>query len=69
MLDPFLCDLGFLGLPSVRQGRHSEAPVCGEGHSYDHPSSGIPGYHEDGHIRQCRRREREKARRAKESRW
>jgi len=69
MIDPFLCDVGFLGLPSLRKGRHSEAPVFGEGHSYDHPSYGIPGYPDDGQIRQFRRRQREKERRAKESRW
>ena len=69
MIDPLLFDLGFVGLPSILKGRPSDTPVFGEGHSYDHASSGIPGYPDDGQIRQCRRREREKARRAAESRW
>ena len=60
--------LGFLGLLSMLKGWQSDAMVSGEGPSYDRPSSGIPGYHDDGQIRQSRRREREKARRAAESR-
>ncbi len=61
--------LGFLGLLSMLKGWQSDAMVSGDGPSYDRPSSGIPGYHDDGQIRQSRRREREKARRAAEARW
>ena len=58
-----------LGLLSMLKGWHLDATVYGEGPSYDRPSSGILGYHDDGQIRQFRRREREKARRAEEARW
>jgi len=61
--------LGFLGLLSMLKGWHSDAAVYGDGPSYDRPSYGIPGYHEDGQTRQTRRRDREKARRAEESRF
>ena len=60
--------LGSLGLLSMLKGWHLDATVYGEGPSYDHLSYGIPGYHDDGQIRQSRRRDREKARRAAESR-
>jgi hypothetical protein len=60
--------LGFLGLLSMLKGWHLDATVYGEGPTYDHFSYGIPGYHDDGQIRQSRRRERERDRRAAESR-
>jgi hypothetical protein len=69
MQDLLVFILGFLGLLSMLKGWHSDATVSGEGASYDRPSSGIPSYHDDEHIRQFRRREREKDRRAAESRW
>ena len=68
MLELLVSILGFLGLLSLLKGWQSDATVDGEGPSYDRPSSGIPGYHDDGQTRQSRRREREKARRAAESR-
>ena len=69
MIGLLVLDVEFLGLLKVLQGWQSDATVYGEGPSYDRPSSGIPGYHDDGQIRQSRRREREKARRAAEARW
>jgi hypothetical protein len=60
--------LGFLGLLSMLKGWHIDATVYGEGPSYDRPSYGIPGYHDDEQTRQSRRRERERDRRAEESR-
>jgi hypothetical protein len=60
--------LAFLGLLSMLKGWHLDATVYGEGPSYDRLFYGIPGYHDDGHLRQSRRREREKDRRAEESR-
>jgi hypothetical protein len=60
--------LGFLGLLSMLKGWHLDATVYGEGPTYDRSSYGIPGYHDDGQIRQSRRRERERDRRAAESR-
>ena len=69
MLDLLALTLGFFGLLSMPKGWHIDTPVYGEGPAYDRPSSGIPGYQDDGQIRQSRRREREKERRAEESRW
>jgi hypothetical protein len=42
------------------KGWHLDATVYEEGPSYDRPSYSIPSYHDDGQIRQFRRREREK---------
>ena len=68
IIELFVFILGFLGLLSMLKGEQSEATVYGEGSLYDRPSSGIPGYHDDEQTRQSRRRERERARRAAESR-
>ena len=59
----------FLGLLGMLKEWHSDATVSGNDLAYDRPSSGIPGYQDDEQIRQFRRREREKDRRAEESRW
>ena len=67
MISLFALLFGCLGVLSLLQGGQSDATGYGEGAAYDRPSSGIPSYHDDEHIRQCRRREREKARRAAES--
>ena len=69
MIELFVLTLGFLGLLSMLKGWHVDATVYGEGPSYDRPSYRIPGYQDDGQIRQSHRREREKDRRAEESRW
>ena len=61
--------LGFLGLLSVLKGRHIETTVDEADPAYYRPSYAVPGYHEDEQIRQSRRRERGKNRRATESRW
>jgi len=59
-------------IPGRRQFRHvtilqdyldDEDPV------YYRPSYEVPGYQDDEQVRQSRRREREKDRRAEESRW
>ena len=68
MQDLLELSLVSLGLLSMLKGWHIDATVYGEGPAYDRPYYGIPGYHDDGHIRQSRRREREKDRRAEESR-
>lgn len=68
IIHPLAIIFGCLGVLSMLQGWHSDTPVYGEGPSYDRPSSGIPGSHEDGQTRQARRRERERHRRAAESR-
>ena len=69
-MEDMLClVLRFLGLMSTLNGQHLNTAVYEEGHHYTRPSSDIPGYHEDAHIRQCHRRERAKKRRAEECRW
>ena len=68
MQDLLELSLVSLGLLSMLKGWHIDATVYGEGPAYDRPYYGIPGYHDDGQTRQSRRREREKARRAAESR-
>ena len=68
MIGLLVVDFEFLGLLNVLQGWQSDAPVAGERPAYDRPSSRIPGYHDDGHIRQVRRRARDKDRRAEEAR-
>ena len=61
MISLFAFLFGCLGVLSLLQGGQSEATGYGEGASYDRPSSGIPRYHDDEHLRQCRRRERGKS--------
>jgi hypothetical protein len=61
--------LGFLGLLHILKGRHIDTTVDEEDPVYYRPSYEVPGYQDDGQIRQSRRREREKERRARESRW
>ena len=69
MADLLFLALGFLGLMSLLKGQHIDTTVYGEDPSYDRPSYNIPGYQDDEHIRQLRRREREKDRRAEGARW
>jgi hypothetical protein len=69
MEDLLFLALGFLGLMSMLKGQHIDTTVYGESPSYDRPCYEIPGYQDDEQIRQFRRREREKDRRAEESRW
>ena len=69
MIELLVVTLGFLGLLSLLKGRHIDTTVYKEGPAYDRPSYEVPGYHDDGHIRQSRRRAREKDWRAEESRW
>ena len=69
MIELLVLTLGFLGLLSLLKGRHIDTTGYEEGPAYDRPSYEVPGYHDDGQIRQSRRREREKDRRAEESRW
>jgi len=69
-MEDMLClALSFLGLMSTLQGQHLDTAVYEEGPYYNRLSSAIPGYQEDEHIRQFRRREREKKRPAEEFRW
>ena len=69
-MEDMLClALSFLGLMSPLNGQHLHTAVYEEGPHYTRLSSDIPGYHEDAHIRQFRRRERAKKRRAEECRW
>ena len=63
-----LVDFEFLGLLRMLEGGQSPAPAYGDGPPYARLSSRIPEYHDEGHIRQARKREREQARRAQESR-
>jgi hypothetical protein len=69
MIDLLMLALGFLGLLSLLKGRHSDTTVYEESPVYYRPSYEVPGYQDDEHIRQSRRREREKDRRTTESRW
>ena len=69
MIDLLACAFLFFGLLGMLKEWHVDATVDGDELAYDRLSHGIPSYHDDEHIRQCRRREREKARRAEESRW
>ena len=59
----------FLGLLGMLKEWHVDAMVYGDDLAFDRPSYGIPRYQDDEQIRQFRRREREKERRAEESRW
>jgi hypothetical protein len=68
MIELLVLMLVFLVLLSLLKGWHIDTTVYGEGPAYDRPSYGIAGYPDDEQIRQSRRREREKERRAQESR-
>jgi hypothetical protein len=68
-MEDILClALSFLGLMSTLKGQYSDTMVSQDGPSYDRPSYEISGYQDDEQIRQSRRRERAKDRRAEESR-
>jgi hypothetical protein len=69
MIDILALAFLFLGLLGMLKEWHIDAMVYGDDLAYDRPSSGMPGYQDDEQIRQFRRREREKDRRAEESRW
>jgi hypothetical protein len=69
MIDIVALAFLFLGLLGVLKVWHADSMVYGDDLAYDRPSSGMPGYLDDEQIRQFRRREREKDRRAEESRW
>ena len=69
MVELLVLILGFLALLSILKGRPIEATVDEESPCYNRPSYAVPGYHDDEQIRQYRRREREKDRRAEESCW
>jgi hypothetical protein len=69
MIDILALAFLFFGLLGILKGWHSEATVYGDDLAYDRPSSGMPGYQDDEQRSQFRRREREKDRRAEESRW
>jgi hypothetical protein len=69
MVELLVLLLGFLGLLSVLKGRHIDTTVYEEDPVYYRPSYEVPGYQDDEQKRQFRRREREKDRRAEESRW
>jgi hypothetical protein len=69
MIDIFALAFLFLGLLGMLKEWHMDATVHGDDLAYDRHSSGISGYQDDEQIRQFRRREREKDRRAEESHW
>ena len=69
MIDILALAFLFSGLLGMLKEWHMDATVSGDDLAYDRPSSGIPGYQDDEQIRQFRRRERAKDRRAKESHW
>ena len=60
--------LRFLGLLTALKGQPLDTTRYEDGPFYDRPFSAIPGYHDDEQLRQARRRERGKDRRAQESR-
>jgi hypothetical protein len=68
MEDIFCLALSFLGLMSTLKGQPLDTTGYEDGPFHDRPSSTIPGYHDDEQLRQSRRRERGKDRRAQESR-
>jgi hypothetical protein len=68
MIDVLVPILGLLVLMSVFKGWHLDPMVYGEGPSYVPCFYGAPGYQDDGQAQQARRHERERERRAKESR-
>ena len=67
MIELLVLILGFLGLLSLFKGRHIDTTVYEDGPFYDRPSYELPRYHDDEQLRQSRRRERVKDRRAEES--
>jgi hypothetical protein len=69
MIDILALAFLFLGLLGILKGWHIDTTVSGDDLAYDRHSYGIPRYQDDEQIRQFRRREREKDRRAEESRW
>ena len=69
MTDIFALACLFLGLLGVLKEWHLIAMVHGDDLAYARSSSGLPAYHDDEQIRQFRRRERERYRRAAESNW
>ena len=69
MIELLMFTLGFLGLLSLLKGRHIDTTVYEEGPAYDRPSYEVPGYQDDEQLRQYRRREKQKERRAEEARW
>ena len=69
MEDILFLALSFLGLMSARKEQPVDRTVYEDGPFYHRSSYTISGYYDDEHLRQCRRREREKARRVEESRW
>ena len=68
MDDVLVVALRVLGLIRTHKAQPSARTVYEDGPFYHCPSSAIPSYYDDEHIPQARRREREKARRAAESR-
>ena len=69
MIDILACAFLVFGLLGMLKEWHIDATVYGDDLAYDRPSYGIPGSQEDGQTRQAHRRERERHRRAAESRW
>ena len=69
MTDIFALACVFLGLLGMLKERHMDAMVHGDDLAYARSSSGLSDYRDDEQIRQFRRREREKDRRAEEARW
>ena len=69
MTDIFALACLFLGLLGMLKEWHMDAMVHGDDLAYARSSSGLPDYHDDEQIRQFRRRERERYRRAAESHW
>ena len=69
MIDILALAFLFLGLLGMLKEWHIDATVYGDDLAFDRPSYSIPRYQGDEQIRQVRRREREKDRRAEESRW
>ena len=69
-MEDILClALSFLGLISTCKAQPIDTTVYEDGPFYHRPSYAIPGYYDDEHIHQSRRRKRVKDRRAEESRW
>jgi hypothetical protein len=64
MLELLVFTLGILGLLSMLKGQQSDTTVYEDDPLYARPSYEKPGYRDDEQIRQLRRREREKDRRA-----
>ena len=68
MEDVLFLALSFLGIFSTLKGEPLDTTGYEDGPFSDRPSYAIPGYHDDEQLRQARRRERGKDRRAQESR-